>query len=126
MKLRNLILSTFTLLLISSSLQAADGPAYALDSMTDHPYRFTPAYGHASQNPGSPKYFVPGYGYRIPGFGSGNGFSSSNSYTDHYTFGIRKPGSYNDTTHQYWDNSYGGPWYIPGSSTNLKSRFPNW
>ena len=95
----------------------------SLDLLQDHPYRFVPAYGHASQNPGSPKWFVPGYGYRIPGFGYS---SPVTSYTDYYQFGALKPGFYNPNQQLFLSNSYGAPWYIPGSTTNVTNSWPQW
>ena len=106
---------------------AADGPLYSLDVMTQHPYRFTPAWGHASQNPGSPRWFVPGYGYQIPGFGYGlNRYSALSPYQAHYAFGIRQPAAYSDATHQNWSSISTIPWFLPGSSTNTQLRTFAW
>jgi len=102
---------------------SSSDPIYSLDLLQDHPYRFVPSYGHASQNPGSPKWFVPGYGYRIPGFGYS---SPVTTYTDYYQFGARGPGFYNNNQQFYLSNSYGGPWYFPGSSTNVTNSWPQW
>lgn len=95
--------------LSSSAVLADGGPVYSLDQMMDHPYRFVPAYGHASQNPGSPKWFRPGYGYLIPGFGSTRGLSvgGSGRYNQHDGFGLRRP---NDRSVAMT------PWYFPGQS----------
>lgn len=98
-------------------------PIYSLDLLQDHPYRFVPSYGHASQNPGSPKWFAPGYGYRIPGFGYS---SPVTSYTDYYQFGSLRPGFYNPNQQLFLYYSYGGPWYIPGSTTNVTNAWPQW
>lgn len=116
------------LLAISPILgRAEDGPLYSLDVLEHHPYRFVPAYGHASQNPGSPKWFVPGYGYRIPGFGySLRRYSALSPYNSNYAFGARVPSHYDDSTYRYWTNSYGGPWYFPGSSANTQARAFSW
>ncbi len=103
----------------------ADEPIYSLDQLNHHPYRYVPAFGHASQNPGSPKYFVPGYGYQISGFGySAGSLPTLTSYNDFYQFGQRKHGLYDDANHRFWSNSYGGPWYYPGSPANTQSRWP--
>lgn len=92
-----------------------------------HPYRYLPPYGHASQNPGSPRYFEPGYGYRIPGFGfRGQTTSVLPRYGTYYQFGRRVPGLYSDDRQRYWMNSYGGPWYLPGSQSNTQTRWPSW
>ena len=100
---------------------------YSLDELTHHPYRYLPAYGHAAQMPGSPKYFVPGFGYRIPGFGSGAGYGETrDSYGEYYRFGRRVHQNYTDTRQRYWSNSYGGPWYYPGSSVNTRTAWPEW
>lgn len=105
----------------------ASDTLYSLGEFADHPYRFPPVYGHASQMPGSPKYFVPAYGYRIPGFGFRAGYAESlNSYARYYRFGQRDPGFYSDAEQRFWSNSYGGPWYYPGSSTNTRTAWPNW
>ena len=115
----------FILLCLAAAMKPARSaePIYSLDLLQDHPYRFVPAYGHASQNPGSPKWFVPGYGYRIPGFGYS---SPVTSYTDYYQFGALKPGFYNPNQQLFLSNSYGAPWYIPGSTTNVTNSWPQW
>jgi len=120
------------ILLTSCTAASAGAPAYSLDQLYNHPYRYTPAYGHVSQNPGSPKYFAPGYGYRIPGFGYSVGPASVsttyNTYNSNYQFGQRNrrsaTGMYNDRSHRFWSNSYGGPWYYPGSPANTTDRWP--
>ena len=105
---------------------AEDGPLYSLDVLEHHPYRFVPAFGHASQNPGSPKWFVPGYGYQIPGFGySLKRYHSLSPYNSNYAFGARVPSHYDDSTYRYWTNSF-GPWYFPGASTNTQARAFSW
>ena len=101
---------------------------YSLDSMANHPYNSATARGYAWQNPGSPKWFVPGYGYQQP-----YGYSSSmrnrllNPYLQEYSFGIRRSNlRRSDATHRNWTNAYGGPWYFPGSSTNTTQRPFRW
>ena len=110
-------------LCMASSTASANEPIYSLDQLTQHPYRFVPAFGHASLNPGSPRHFVPGYGYRIPGFGS-RSLPTLTSYNDFYEFGQRRHGLYNDSRHRFWSNSYGGPWYHAGSWSNTTDRWP--
>ena len=106
---------------------AVDGPGYNLDAMTSHPYRFLPAYGHASQNPGSPRWFMPGYGYQIPGFGYTVGTNSHRySSTVPYGFGSRIPARYTDSVWRNWTNNSAGPWYLPGSTTNTQRRTFAW
>lgn len=100
----------------------ASEPVYSLDLLQSHPYRFLPAYGHASQNPGSPKYFVPGYGYRIPGFGWNGSVVGADRY---YEFGIQLPNHDDDSKYKFWSNSYGNPWYRPGGP-NTTARWPQW
>jgi hypothetical protein len=120
--------SIMVLLAVSAICQSAtaDEPIYSLDQLNQHPYRFVPAFGHASQNPGSPKYFVPGYGYQIPGFGSSpRSLPTLTSYNDLYEFGQRKHGSYDSAGNRFWSNSYGGPWYQPGSWANTTDRWPS-
>jgi hypothetical protein len=113
-------------MLVTNNCLASDAH-YCLDTLAGHPYRFPPVYGHAAQMPGSPKYFVPGYGYRIPGFGFRAGYSETlNSYADYYDFGRRVPQFYNDTKQRYWDNGQGGPWYYPGASNNTRTAWPDW
>ncbi len=105
----------------------ADEASYSMDELTYHPYRFLPAFGHAAQMPGSPKYFVPAYGYRIPGFGFRAGYRETlDSYADYYRFGRRVHQDYTDTEQRDWSNSYGGPWYYPGSSANTRTAWPDW
>lgn len=101
---------------------------YSLDSMANHPYNSATAPGHASQSPGSPKWFVPGYGYQRPyGYGSTLNRRLRNPYLTEYSFGTRRPNlRRNDTTHLYWTNAYGGPWYLPGSTTNTRPRTFAW
>ena len=153
------LLSQFTTLLAMSILLAgssalhAQPPQYNLDRLEAHPYCFLPNYGHPSLNPGSPRYFVPGYGYRIPGFGyagqnlptltdysgyntfgtfGGSGgiglYSGYGAYNNNYQFGQRNPGGYGGVGNfgtRFGSNSYGGPWYFPGSATNTHSRWPS-
>jgi hypothetical protein len=105
----------------------ADEINYSMDELTHHPYHYLPAFGHAAQMPGSPKYFVPAYGYRIPGFGFRGGYRETlNSYTDYYRFGQRVNQHYTDTKQRYWRNSYGGPWYYPGYPFNTQTAWPDW
>ena len=131
--MKNICSATFILAMtfaIGSSClhgHAADGPGYNLDAMTSHPYRFVPAYGHASQNPGSPKWFVPGYGYQIPGFGyAAETKSFSYSSTVPYAFGSATPAHYTDSAWRNWTNNTAGPWYLPGSTTNTQRRTFAW
>lgn len=118
-----------TILLLMGSLNsglAHDGPApgggvmFSLDQMHDHPYRFVPAHGHASQNPGSPKYFVPAYGYRIPGFGAMQRRYDALSPYHLYSFGVRQPLSFSARGYRFETNSTGGPWYHPGWTGNTR------
>ena len=120
-------LAASAIALAANRCGADDGPLYSLDVLQHHPYRFVPAFGHASQNPGSPKWFVPGYGYRIPGFGYGlTRHSALSPYNSNYAFGARVPSHYDDATYRYWTNSYGGPWYFPGWSGNTQARAFAW
>ncbi len=48
------------------------------------------------------------------------------SYGTYYRFGTRVPGFYNDHEHRFWSNSYGGPWYYPGSPANTRSGWMDW
>ena len=32
----------------------------------------------------------------------------------------------NDREHRFWSNSYGGPWYYPGSPANTRSSWMDW
>lgn len=101
-------------------------PSYSLDFFS-HPYRFTPMWGHASQNPGSPKWFRPGYGYQVPGFGDSLRLSSpaALSYQTH-PFGNRAPGELRIRGHQhhYWGS--GPPWYLPGAPAAVNGTDFNW
>ena len=47
-------------------------------------------------------------------------------YGTYYRFGARVPGFYNDHEHRFWSNSYGGPWYYPGSPANTRSGWMDW
>ena len=123
--------------LVGATLAAASDPASVYDSTAFHPYRFVPAYGHASQSPGSPRWFAPGYGYAIPGFVGGSygspatlvggyGWPSrptsslvGGSYGPTYALGRRRVGFGLSAAYPFSAYSYGGPWYHPGSSTNL-------
>ena len=100
-----------------------------LDSLAHHPYSNFALAGHASQNPGSPKYFVPGYGDRVPGVGASAGNSwrwNPGGYSDYYSFGRRNAGLYNDADHRFWSNTYGGPWYHAGWTANTRTRWPSY
>ena len=122
-------------LLLTSAASAHDPyppPLSSLDRMEFHPYRFLPAYGHASQNPGSPRYFMPGYGYAIPGFGTASASTlagwpaSSNAWRP-----VSGVGSVYEAPYRFGHldrfgsgpvpataRPYGSPWYLPGSPTN--------
>lgn len=103
----------------------AEPPAYSLDALSDHPYRFVPSWGHASQMPGSPKHFAPGYGYRIPGFGTFSTLSSRGAYQPLNAFGRRIPKSV-ESGFRSNQNSLGGPWYYPGWPGNPQLREQSW
>jgi len=82
-----------------------------------HPYAYPPLHGHASQNPGSPRHFHPGYGYRIPGFGTA--ISQPSYRTRLYHNGNR---THYPLTRElrFNTNQYGGPWYYPGWPANTQ------
>lgn len=129
-------------LLVVASAPASE-PLYSLDRMALHPYRFTPAYGHASANPGSPRWFAPGYGYVIPSFGwdagvaygpaAGAAYGSGHptprattglvggTYGPVYSFGRRRAGFGFSAAHPFSSYGYGDPWYHPGATTNLST-----
>ena len=110
--------------LASSTPAFATEPVYSLDLLQHHPYRFQPAYGHASQRPGSPRHFVPGYGYQSPGFGQSS-IRAGTSYRSNYSFGRRLPHSlYKQFRHD--TNSLGGPWYHPGWPGNVQLQPQAW
>jgi hypothetical protein len=48
------------------------------------------------------------------------------AYPTYYRFGQRLPESYNDQHLRFWSNSYGGPWYYPGSPANTRSSWLEW
>jgi hypothetical protein len=48
------------------------------------------------------------------------------AYPTYYRFGQRLPDSYNDQHLRFWSNSYGGPWYYPGSPANTRSSWLEW
>ncbi|MFY9256954.1 MAG: hypothetical protein WAO83_26110 [Fuerstiella sp.] len=116
-------------LMLACTLEASaqDSPAYSLDSMTQHPYRFTPAWGHASHNPGSPKWFVPGYGYQIPGYGySVQRYSLLSPYNAHYAFGIRQRSGFGSPSVTPLANVGAPPWYFPGSPAGVQLNSFAW
>ncbi|MEL7337049.1 MAG: hypothetical protein AAFN70_12700, partial [Planctomycetota bacterium] len=83
-----------------------------------------------SVNPGSPRFFVPGYGYMISGPGpvgysalgspfhssAMKGFSGLPGYSRQFQFGMRYRtlGTYN--AYRTWHQPGGLPWYFPGWS----------
>jgi len=109
--MRRIIAFSLLTVLTSVCMPTADAsePVYSLDQLTHHPYRYVPAYGHASQNPGSPKWFRPGYGYQIPGFGSTASLSAIYYHQNvlHSERNLTKGES-------YWTEGR-APWYLPGS-----------
>lgn len=114
-------------LVMPFQLQADEFAAsYSLDSFS-HPYRFSPGWGHASQNPGSSKWFVPGYGYQVPGFGTSPRLSSlaAPSYKTH-PFGNRLPGQLRvrGSRHHYWGS--GQPWHLPAAPAAVNGTAFNW
>ena len=132
-------------LMAAADAEAVD-PIDRFSRPTAHPNQFLPAYGHASQNPGSPRWFAPGYGYVVPGFGvrpassvdlsnagtAGAAYGLSypvptastgllgSHYDPVYDFGSRRSGLGYSAAHPFSSYSYGGPWFYPGSSTNLR------
>jgi hypothetical protein len=48
------------------------------------------------------------------------------AYPTYYRFGQRLPDTYNDQDLRFWSNSYGGPWYYPGSPANTRSSWLEW
>lgn len=114
-----------------------DGPAisypaaqYSLDEMGSHPFNSAGAIGHASQSPGSAKWFRPGFGYQVPNGTNRSGllrYRALNSYNSEYANGIRRTDfRRNSSSHLYYTNAYGGPWYFPGSTTNTTPRVFSW
>ena len=101
-------LGVFVAAAITSAWASAHEPVFSLDLLSQHPYRFVPAYGHASQNPGSPKWFRPGYGYQIPGFGYSVAQPRVNFY--HYTV----PHRLTTAGKMYWEQGR-SPWYLPSA-----------
>ena len=111
----------------SGNATAGDSPIYSVDSMMNHPYMFTPAWGHASQNPGSPKWFAPGYGYQIPGFGySQYRYDRLNSYNAHYAFGVLQRSSFSSVGTRYRPSVGSPSWYFPGSPLSTDSTSFAW
>lgn len=129
MKVQHTAISTGALLvaIFVQPAGAVDNTTSTLQPLENHPYTYVPSYGHASQNPGSPKYFEPGYGYRIPGFDFRGGYDATeNSYDSFYSFGRRNAGFYSDANHRYWRNVYAGPWYHPGWPANTQAGWTGW
>ncbi|MCA8996569.1 MAG: hypothetical protein KDA80_06285 [Planctomycetaceae bacterium] len=113
-------------LAITPAVFAQDASIYSLDQLGFHPYRSVPAFGHASQNPGSPKWFVPGYGYRIPGFGPLNdsanlpyGYPQTSLTTDR--FGPRSGFSLNR-----FDAGLIATWGTTGTPWTQNRAWPEW
>jgi len=96
-----------------------------------HPYHFSPSGLPVWMSPGSSQWFVPGYGYRSSGFspslptnaGAVQGIWLS-PYLQEYAFGNRIPASRTNFSHHYWSGIDMAPWYLPGSSTNTRRRWP--
>jgi hypothetical protein len=127
MPIRQAIFALSLSTILPLTANAREPVRYSLDDLTYHPYRFVPPNGHASQSPGSPQYFVPGYGYRIPGFGFRGDYAETLiSHADYYRFGRRDHGFYSDTRQRFWSNSYGGPWYYPGWPGTTRTVWPDW
>ena len=104
----------------------AEHPNSTSVTVPDHPYHHVPSRGHASQNPGSPKWFVPGYGYQTPPVyttRSLNPWRSNILSQSPYTWGTLQPLYYSDPLYlQSRSTFFRTPWLLPGSSTNLKRR----
>ena len=114
----------------TSSAKAEAQPSYSavysMDSLKDHPYRFYPAYGHASQNPGSPKWFAPGYGYQIPGFGTPpNRLHSMHSNHWAYPFGNAVRPWETASRSRHWNGNTSW-WLLPGTPSRQGSPSFNW
>lgn len=102
---------------------------YNLDSMATHPYMHTPAIGHASQMPGSPKHFVPGYGYIPPGAVRPDiRYHRLSPYLNDFSFGQRRiPGHLQQLSRFPASNStFPGPFLQPGFQYNrLQTDIPS-
>lgn len=107
------VYAAMTIALLVPSMALAQGPVYQLDLLGQHPYKYYPPAGHASQNPGSPKWFVPGYGYKIPGFGFPPQIVPTTQYAPQRDRQWR--GSFARSQPMYWERGQ-TPWYFPGQA----------
>lgn len=117
--MNSLKLATAAFLVLSIATPVSADPTYSLDNLTGHPYRYLPEFGHASQSPGSPKHFRPGYGYSIPGPGmssllsrpsNGYGFLQNNLFGEATDLPIRPFGL--------------SPWHLPGEFSTPLQAWP--
>lgn len=108
-------------MLLSSGNAFADS-LYSLDQMMHHPYRFAPAFGHASQWPGSPKFFRPGYGYIIPAEGASSLMTLPPSYHG-FRNGFHTDSQPGQSPTDAWNRLGESPWYLPGASTLTFQRW---
>ena len=104
---------------------------YSLDNLRNHPYNSALRLGQTYARP-----FRPGLGYQSPyGRLLSPEYRSLNPYTREYVSGVRQSrfqGSdyqyylRNESYNQFRANAYGGPWYFPGSNTNVRTRTFSW
>ena len=122
MKLR---LLTLCLALTASTASAQDWLSQSV-MPTSHPYlppTYGSGYGWGGINTSSPKFYHPGYGYVLPS----NIYNPVlYSYSDGYSFGQKNPSFSNQNGFSTRADSYGGPWYFPGSSTNFSTYRFRW
>lgn len=106
------------LLLCTTTNAAIADPLFSLDQMQSHPYRFVPPFGHTWQNPGSPRYFRPGYGYVIPAPSFNASFTQPWASQD-----LFESRGDNETARPSRSPFGTSPWFLPGYSSGT---MPNW
>ena len=88
-------------------------PRYASDAF--HPYRPHAEAVGGLFAPSSPRYFVPGYGYAVPGYTFWRPQSTLDRYSSFYRYGQRNAGLFLIGAGRPRVNASSPVWFLPGS-----------
>ena len=93
--------------------------------VTTVPYRYqaTPLPVHASFQPGSPKWFVPGYGYQVPAVAYRRPTDLGLSvYRQQSWLGSRRSDVFYGGNQRFWVAPNALPWFLPGATTGTVTQ----
>lgn len=126
MSRRQLALGVFAIIVFVTDVIVGAEPyqpyvnPYPLEAYRNHPY-FPQQYQPVWTSPGSPRYFRPGYGYAIPGFGNGSMMSPSQTPSIRYdSFRPITGYQFQGLAPRPLDRGI-SPWQIPNGPTSILS-----